>query len=81
MRGRGRRQLSTGLDEGARLASALSAAAVASSALPAQAGIAESRQVVEQRDGVVVVGGTGIGLGAVGIDAVEQRGQGDLDGG
>ena len=61
--------------------SALSALTDGSSALPAQAGIAECRQVVEQGDGVVVVvARAGVVLGADGLGAVEQRGQGDLDG-
>ena len=78
-RGRGRRQ-DTGLGEGARLESALTAAALASSALPAQAGIAECRQVVEHGNGVAgVVARASVVLGAVDLGAVEQRGQGDLD--
>ncbi|MDE2905780.1 MAG: hypothetical protein OXQ28_06805 [Acidobacteriota bacterium] len=55
--------------------------ALAFSALPAQAGIAECRQVVEQGNGVVVVvARAGVVLDGVGLGAVEQRGQGDLDG-
>ena len=66
--------------------SALSTLEIASSALPAQAGIAECGQLVEQGDGLaevlaraVVVLGV-VGLGVVGLGAVEQRGQGGLDG-
>ena len=69
--------------------SALSARAVASSALPAQAGIAECGQVVEQGDGLAeVLGRAGVVLVipfrssrsptsscVVGLDPVEQRGQ------
>ena len=48
---------------------------------PAQAGIAECGQVVEQGDGVAgVLGRAGAGLGGGVIDALEQRGQRELGG-
>ena len=49
-------------------------------ALPAQTGIAECGQFVEQGDGLAEVFARAVVvLGVVGIGAVEQRGQGDLD--
>ena len=69
------------------MSSWLAPAAVSSStrslvrALPAQAGIAECGQLVEQGDGLTEVPARAVVvLGVVGLRAVEQSGQGDLDG-
>jgi len=48
-------------------------------ALPAQAGVAECGQVVEQGDGLILAR-AGFVLAVVVLDAVEQRAQRDLDG-